>query len=655
MKKLIILSLSVIFLSSFKQEDKKRSDYPIMQPEANSVTLTDSFWLPKIQTVVKTTIPYAFRKCETEGRLENFITAGNVIAGGKGKALGYTFWDDSDIYKLIEGASYSLSSFPDTRLDNYLDSIIGIIKYGQEADGYLSTWRTIDPEYHPARKVQPGGKWSGLWISHELYNCGHLYEAAAAHYLVTGKRNLLDIALKNADLLVRVFGPEDNYDVPGHQEVELGLIKLYRITNNETYLNLARKFLDLRGDTVHRKATPEELVNRSYSQDHLPVVKQTEPVGHAVRAVYMYESMADIAVIYDDFLYRQAVETLWKNMVEKKMYITGGIGARHHRESFGDYYELPNLTAYCETCASIGSVLWNERMFRLTGESKYIDILERTLYNALIAGISTSGTEFFYSNPLEADTVFKFNQKAKDRSPWFGCSCCPTNLVRFIPVVPDLVYAVKDDNVYVNLFASGKASVLAGGKSVEIIQETQYPRNGTVNIDVMPEKTHRFTLNIRIPGWTGNGDATPGGLYRYLDRQVDAPKILLNGKPADYKMNKGYAEITRKWNKNDKITLLFPMKVRQVSTDERVVENNGLLSLEYGPLVYCAEEIDNKDIFNRLSIDTNAEYTVVNRTDLLGGINVIREKIGNDTFTFIPYYAWSNRGENRMKVWVNGK
>ena len=642
MKKLIWFLTGIGLFSCQTAEKTKYSDYPISEVNLNCVELTDAFWLPKIQTVQKKTIKYAFDKCDTEGRFENFITAGRVMNGGEGKTRGAMPFDDTDVYKTIEGAAYSLISAPDAALEHDVDSVIAIIQTGQEPDGYLTTWRTINPMQPPAQWVKPGQRWSDLGASHELYNSGHLFEAATAHYWATGKRNFLDIAVKNADLLVKVFGDSTNYDVPGHQIVETGLIKLYQITKNEDYLKLSKKFLDLRGDAKHRK------IRGPYCQDHLPVTQQDEVVGHAVRALYMYAGMTDIAAIFCDSAYRKAVDKLWKNMVSKKMYITGGLGARHSGEAFGDDYELPNLTAYSETCAAIGSVYWNDRMFRLTGDAKYYDIVERTLYNALIAGISLEGTEFFYSNPLESDAKCTF---ACTRKSWFDCSCCPTNLIRFIPYIPNIIYATQDNNLYVNLFMSNRASIPLNGKTVEIRQETEYPWNGTINISVRPEKPQNFTLKIRIPCWAQN-EVAPGGLYSYGNAPSEQPyQILLNGDAIQNRPKNGYVEISREWTENDRIELTLPMKVRQVVADEQVKDDLGLSSIEYGPLVYCMEEIDNEAVFGQTTINRQAEYSVEMKPDLLGGVNVISD----GTATFIPYYAWSNRGIGKMKVWIKNE
>ncbi len=633
-------------------------DYPISAIPINKVELTDDFWLPKIKTIQKTTIQYAFNKCETEGRMDNFF-----IAGGKmeGTVKGKMPFDDTDLYKIIEGASYSLISNPDPELDAYLDSIIGIIKTGQEPDGYITTWFTIDPANPPAPWVKPSThRWENEVSSHELYNSGHLFEAAAAHYVATGKRNMLDIALKNADLLVEDFGPGKIQIVPGHQIVETGLIELYRITKKHEYLELAKYFLDWRGDSLtHDLFGP-------YSQDHMPVTQQHEVVGHAVRALYMYAAMTDIAALYHDKDYRKVVNNLWENMVYKKLYITGGIGARHEEESFGENYELPNLTAYNETCAAIGSVYWNHRLFLLTGKSKYYDILERTLYNGLISGISVDGTTFFYPNPLESDGNFTFNKGACTRQAWFDCSCCPTNLIRFIPSIPDLIYAQNHDTLYVNLYMSNRATLSLGKSSVIISQHTNYPWDGQVKLNIDPETSKEFTIRLRIPYWAKN-DAVPGSLYKYLENKAERTRLTINEKDVEVDLSKDYIELTREWEKGDEIELFFPMEVKRVIADTNVIEDRGKVALEYGPLVYCAEEVDNDQEIAQLVICDNAEYITEFRTDLFDGINTIVSNVHYCDITkadnsdedlktvLIPYYLWSNRGVGKMKVWFPRK
>jgi hypothetical protein len=636
MKHLIPL-LAAIFLFACSTTEEKAPAYPIKAVNLNQVTMADQFWLPRIKLIQKTTIPFALDKCETEGRMDNFLIAGGVK---EGKTRGVMPFDDTDLYKIIEGASYSLVMAPDTQLDRHIDSLISIIATGQEEDGYLTTYKTIDTTYAPAHWCPAGGRWKDLACSHELYNSGHLFEAAAAHYWATGKDNFLNIALKNADLLVDVFNKEGNPDVPGHQIVETGLVKLYQITGKKDYLELSKHFLDSRGDSTLRQTWGP------YNQDHLPVTQQDEVVGHAVRAVYMYAGMTDMAALYNDEAYLEAVNKLWENMVNKKMYITGGIGSRHDGEAFGKNYELPNLTAYCETCAAIGSVLWSHKMFLLTGDVKYFDIIERTLYNGVIPGLSLDGMNFFYPNPLESDGVYTFNKGACTRSPWFDCSCCPTNLIRFIPFIPNLYYATAGDSLYINLFATNEANISLNGTEVGLKQKTKYPWKGNIKINVNPTEPSAFTIKLHIPGWAKN-IAAPGNLYAYTGKTKARPVVKVNDKETGAYDSHGYLAITREWKAGDVIDINLPMKVKKVVTNEKVETNRGLTALEYGPLVYCAEEADNPDI--PFTLPEKTKFEVNYNPELLGGVNVLT---ANNGLTLIPYYAWSNRGCGKMKVWL---
>ncbi|MGE5846559.1 MAG: glycoside hydrolase family 127 protein [Ignavibacteria bacterium] len=646
-----IITAFALFLITTSFGQKKYQHYPISMVDIKNVEMTDSFWLPKIKIIQDSTIPYGFAKCTMEGRLENFLIAGKKR---RGKVHGKMPFDDTDVYKIIEGASYSLISAPDKSLDDYLDSVIAIIKIGQEPDGYITTWFSIDPDNPPAPWVQKTGKrWTREESSHELYNSGHLFEAAAAHYTATGKRNLLDIAVKNADLLVNNFGPGKLTIPPGHQIVETGLVKLYSITNNQKYLELAKYFLDLRGDSTTHK------LYGAYSQDHKPVVRQTEIVGHAVRAVYMYAGMTDIGAIYNYQAYLNAVRNIWHNMVNRKIYITGGIGAKHEGESLGSDYELPNLTAYGETCASIGDVLWNTRLFQLSGDSKYFDVIERTLYNGLISGISLDGKNFFYVNPLEADGEFAFNQGAKTRQPWFDCSCCPTNLIRFIPSIPGMIYAIQDKKLYASLYASNKANLMINGSKLLIEQKTNYPLDGKIIFTLKLENQLHFALNLRIPGWAKN-QVIPGELYSYINPSVEKISVKVNGNEIEFQPENSYAVINRIWNNNDTIELILPMEIKHISANEMVKEDNNLTALEYGPLVYCVEGIDNNNSVDKITIPDDADLHI-EKSNLFNGINIITGEVPSRDngekikLKAIPYYAWSNRGEGTMKVWLPRK
>ncbi len=648
-----VLVLAITLLGCNNQEASKKNlteavkegDYKISPVSIRNVKLEDEFWLPIIEKVQEKTIDFALEKCRQEGRFENFLIAGGQM---EGKVRGEMPFDDTDVYKIIEGASNSLISSPNPPLQKLLDSLIGIIKIGQEKDGYLTTWRTINPANPPADwvKVEEGKRWEYLAMSHELYNAGHLFEAAAVHYKATGKRSFLDIALKNADLMTETFGDGDGKisTVPGHQIIETGLIKLYLATGKKSYLDLAKYFLDQRGNE-----SSHELFNE-YAQDHKPVIDQKEAVGHAVRAVYMYAGMTDIVAIKKDSAYLKAVNALWENMVSKKMYVTGGIGARHEGESFGDNYELPNLTAYNETCASIGNVYWNHRLHSLTGDVKYFDIIERTLYNGLISGLSLDGKQFFYPNALESDGVYNFNRGACTRQDWFDCSCCPSNLIRFLPSIPGLIYSKTDNELFVNLYASNETKVELQDQIVEVSQKTNYPWDGNIKFRVNPEKESKFSIKFRIPGWARN-EVLPSDLYHYAFENTQENTIVLNGEPLEVKAKEGYFSIEKNWKAGDIVELRFPMDVKEVVANPLVVEDKDKMALERGPIVYAIEEKDNKNDFDAITLNTTDSFDIKWEKDLLEGVNTI----SSERFLAIPYYAWSNRGVGKMKVWLPTK
>lgn len=647
----LFIAIAMLSLAACKNQPPK-PDYPIQGIPFNEVKIADQFWLPKIETNRTVTIPASFAKCEEMGRMDNFL-----IAGGKmqGKVKGEMPFDDTDVYKIIEGAAYSLTTHPDPKLDAYVDSVIGLIKVGQEADGYLTTYKTIDTTYSPAKWCAPAGKWVNEQCSHELYNSGHMFEAAAAHYRATGKKNFLDIATKNADLLVRVFGEGKNPIVPGHQIVETGLIKLYQVTGKEDYLKLAKHFLDFRGDSTKRKLWGP------YNQDHRPVTLQDEAVGHAVRAEYMYAGMTDIAVLYKDEAYKNAVDKIWDNIVTKKLYITGGVGARHDGEAFGNNYELPNLTAYNETCAAIANVYWNYRMFLLHGDSKYIDVLERSLYNGVISGVGLDGKTFFYPNPLECDLHYKFNQGGSlDRQPWFDCSCCPSNVCRFLPSIPGYIYAQASGSLYVNLFVQSSSTINLDKKlPVTISQETQYPWDGQVKIIVSPEKASLFALRLRIPGWIQN-QPVPSDLYSYISSEASPYSVTVNGEKVPFTEENGYAVISREWKPGDVVNYSLPMNIHRVESNQQVVENTGKAAIERGPIVYCIEGKDNGTEMMNFALADSAKLVAKYEPEMLGGVVTISgnaqvknsKTVSVQKMMAIPYFVWDNRGINEMKVWI---
>ncbi len=455
--------------------------------------------------------------------------------------------------------------------------------------------------------------------------------------------------MRNADLLVEVFGSEEKAKVPGHQIVETGLIKLFQLTGKQAYLDLSRHFLDNRGDSTKRPLWG------AYCQDHKPVIKQDEAVGHAVRAAYMYAGMTDIAALCHDEAYARAVSKIWQNTVEKKMYITGGIGSRHEGEAFGENYELPNLTSYNETCAAIANVYWNHRMFLLHGEAKYIDVLERSLYNGVLSGVSLDGRAFFYPNPLSCDMHYRFNRHHLERQPWFDCSCCPTNLCRFMPSIPGYIYAQKENDLYVNLFVKSSTNVELSGVNVKLEQTTNYPWSGDVRIVVSPDKKAEFNLRVRLPGWSLNRPL-PGDLYAYVNASEAEPQLFINGENLDYNMESGYALIARQWKEGDVVTLSLPMPVRTVKSNDLVATNRNKLVIERGPLVYCVEEVDNPKI-EQVSISGKTQFASSYEAALLNGVEVITASGSTDAenFTAIPYHVWNNRGANKMDVWIKAE
>jgi uncharacterized protein len=619
-------------------------DYPIKPVPFTSVKVTDEFWATRLKVNKEITIPIAFQKAEETGRIDNFKIAGNLM---KGKFKTEYPFDDSDIYKNIEAASYSLQIQPDPKLEAYVDTLITYIAAAQEPDGYLYTCRTIDP-LHPH-------EWSGTkrWeledvLSHELYNAGHMFESAVAYFLATGKRTYLDIALRNADLVEKEFGWDKIEKAPGHQVIEMGLVKLYRVTGDERYLNLAKFFIDIRGQR-------QELGD--YAQNHKRFVKQDSAVGHAVRAEYMYSGAADVAAMTGQTEYVQALDKIWEDVVYRKMYITGGTGASGGNEGFGLPYELPNGSAYCETCASIADVYWNYRMFLLHGEAKYFDVLERVLYNALLSGVSLSGDHFFYPNPLASTGQHT-------RSEWFGCACCPCNVTRLLPSVLGYVYAVRQRNVYVNLFMQSKSEIVVDGNKVNLKQNTKYPWNGAIEIEVNPSGKQKFQLMVRIPGWVTD-QPLPGDLYAFIDNQINPVTLRVNGKDSKLVMNNGYTCIEREWKQGDKVQIDLPMQIRRIVANKKVAADRNKIALQRGPIVFCAEGIDHPSgIALNLIVDNDAMLTSEFAPGLLNGVQVIKGEakgtyrtkdgtieVHKQPFTAIPYYAWANRGSSEMTVW----
>ncbi len=624
-RSLIILSLTIAVLLSGCGE--KAKDYPVEAVHFSDVELTDTFWNHKIERNLEVTMPYVLEQLNDKGRI-----------GG------------SSLYKVLEGVCYYLMTENDPQLQVLADSLVQMVKDSQQPDGNLGRART-NPDGTP---LPDSLRWLGTddfgetGGTHGLYGPGHMYEAAVAHYQATGKTDMLEVAEKNAELLLSVFGPGKLVSYPFHPEVELALVKLYRATGNEDYLELSKFFIDSRGPN-----------GTEYSQSHKKVANQEEPIGHAVRALYLYSGVTDIVALTGDKDYAAAIDRIWNSMVSSKLYITGGTGAYADHEAFGEPYYLPNITAYNETCASIANILWNERMFRLKGNAAYIDVLERILYNSLLDGVSISGDRFFYPNPLASTGQYQ-------RASYYGVPCCLTNIVRFMPQVPGFIYAHKDNDLYVNLFIGSNSRVELEDGPVEISLETGYPWDGMVRIKVDPMDNDDLTLRIRIPGWT-LGNPVPSALYYFMDDPAGMASISINSKTMNYTMEDGYAVIEREWSDGDVVIMELPMQTRKIAANDRVEDDKGRFAIQRGPIVYCLEGPDNSDgLVQNIMIEPEAVFTVEKRDELLDGTYAItttgysfKKQQGNNEplineqeITAIPYYLWANRGPAGMMVWI---
>ena len=667
----------ICLLTGFMGTAFAQSGYPYTQVPFTSVKITPgTFWGDRIRAAREVTIPLAFSKCESEHRYKNFEMAAYTLQhpGHPGlqtpewnvaKFMGFSF-DDTDVYKTIEGASYVLQTFPDAKLKAYIDSVLDVVGAAQESDGYLYTARTINPE-HP-HGWAADKRWAAEeHASHELYNLGHMVDAACAHYQATGSDKFLNIAKRYADCVIKEVGAGEGQAcvVPGHQIAEMALARLYVLTGEKKYLDEAKFLLDYRGKTK---------IKNIYSQSDKPVVDQTEAWGHAVRAGYMYAGMADVAALLGDSTYIKAIDTIYENIVSKKYYLTGGVGARHQGEAFGADYELPNLTAYNETCAAISMVYLFERMFLLHGDAKYIDCLERTLYNGVISGMSVDGGKFFYPNPLSSDGHYRFNaDNTMTRQPWFGCACCPSNLCRFIPSMPGYIYGVRDNNLYVNLFAANMATIKVNGKDVTLEETTQYPWDGDISIKVLQNKAKQFNMLVRIPGWV-QSKVVPSDLYAFNDDIFSTYEVSVNGQRVEGELENGYLVINRNWKEGDVVRIHFDMPVRTVVANPRISDDRGRIAVERGPLVYCAEWADNEGInphhlllARQPKFEVEASYGIQNTEGDGKTFNVtaITAQAQEASVTpegkltakdvrvkLIPYYAWNHRGAGKMDVWL---
>ncbi len=572
-------------------------------------------------------IPHNLDTCEETGRIDNFRHASGATP--RGDFRGHIF-NDSDVYKVLEGVAYSLHTHPDPEMKARLDEIIDLIAGSQQEDGYLNTWFTV---------AKPDDRWKNLGSDHELYCAGHMFEAAVAHYYATDDRKFLDVACRFADYIDSVFGEGKRHGIAGHPEIELALVKLWRATGDERYLNLSRFFVEEHGNDKHRK------LFGGYAQDHLPVREQTEPVGHAVRFLYFYSGVADLAAIDGDEGYVKTMDRLWDYIVTKKMYVTGGVGVQGHGEGFANAYYLPNHEAYCETCASIGMVFWNHRLALLHGDGKYADLVERLLYNGAISGVSLDGSKFFYVNPLAS-------RGDHHRQPWYGCACCPTNVVRFVASLGQYPYATIGDGegICVLHYVGGEADIQLHSDNVRVSQETNYPWDGDVKITVAPQRAADFTMRVRIPAW------------------CESPTLSVNGDPVDIRPDRGFVSIRRTWEPGDAIRLNLPMQVRRVPANPNVESQTGRMAVMRGPVVYCLEDVDNPCPVDQVAISAEATFKTDYQDDLLGGVTVLRTQgtrsgiietdegldvAANDVeLTMIPYFAWDNREPGNMAVWI---
>lgn len=649
MYRFTITTLIIVFTGTALAQD-----YPVQPVPFTAVSVDDAFWSPRLDTSRKVTLPAFFKRCEEIGLIDNFAVAGGLIEGiHRGARYG-----DSDLYKVMQGAAYQLSLKPDPELDRYVDEIISKLAAAQMDDGYLSTPRIITPELDytktdkkSAKPYEMYGKprWARMDHGHELYCMGHMIEAAVAHHRATGKRNFLDVAIKSADLICKTFGPKEGqlHNVPGHQEIELALVKLYRATGEKKYLDMSKYFLDERGHyngrTVHMHKE-----SKTYAQDDIPVIDQRVPHGHVVRAAYMYCGMADIAALTGDMAYITAIDAIWENIVSKRLYLIGSMGVHGYAEGFGPDYKLPNQEAYNETCATIGTSFLNHRLFLLHKDAKYFDLFERSLYNGVLAAVSLNGDECFYPNPMASDGIYDRHV----RKPWYSTACCPSNISRFMPSVPGYIYAHDGNDLYVNLFIGGTGHIDMVQGAVQVTQETNYPWDGNVSITVNPEERRAFDILIRIPGWTQN-QPVPTDLYRYMQANDEEVSVSVNGKPVPLKMKKGYIRISREWQPGDQIAVNLPMPIRRVVSHEAVEDNAGRVAIERGPIVYCAEGVDNGGKALDLVLPDAAKLTHAHHADQFDGVTMIEASLNeDDRVKLIPYYAWAHRGRGEMNVWL---
>jgi len=626
-----IVILTVLFCAGITDAEQaqtvEKAHYTrLEEPLLGEVRLDDEFWAPRIKTCREVTLPHCFEMCEKTGRIANFVKA----AKKEGEFQG-TWFDDSDVHKVIEAAAYSLRLHPDPMLDKMTDDVIAKIAAAQQDDGYIMCFFILGDASERFKYINQPAR-------HELYTMGHLIEAGAAHYRMTGKRNFIDVSIKAADHIDSIFGPGKRMEVPEHQEMELALIKLYRVTGEKRYLRLAEFFIDQRGNAGGHR------LYGSYSQDHKPVREQGQAVGHAVRAMYNCMGMLDLYTETGDHQLLAACKRIWRSVTHRRMYVTGGVGATRKGEAFGSDYDLPNATAYAETCAQIGLIHFARRMFLIEPDGEYADVMERALYNAFLSGLSISGNKFFYQNRLAAVGDYR-------RTPWYDCACCPSNVIRVYPRLGQLVYALGKSGIYVNLYAAGTGKISVDGKQVILKQETRYPWDGRVVLTVTPKKAHELDICLRIPGWCRENE-TPGGLY-LASESKEKPVLRINGKEGSLdKLEKGYVRISRTWKSGDRIELDLPMPVRRIHAHPEVKADAGLVALQRGPIVYCVEGVDHGGRVSHLSLPADTKLSAEHRSDMLGGVTVLKGKVRGLDLLAIPYYAWDNREGGEMAVWL---
>ena len=614
MKQYLLLAASAFLLQgcqTSKEDIKEQPLKMIEQIDFSHVKINDNFWSPRLSKHVSATLPVCIDQIENQtGRIRNFENA----AKGEGEHSGI-FFDDSDVYKALEGMAYSLINNPDPELEKKADEWIDKFAAAQQPDGYINTFYTL---------TGLDKRWTNM-DKHEMYCAGHMIEAGVAYYQATGKRKLLDVCIRMTDHMMSQFGPGKRHWVPGHEEIELALVKLYQTTQEQKYLDFAYWLLEERGHG-HGTMGDEGKWNPVYYQDIVPVRQLTDISGHAVRCMYLYCGMADVAALKNDTGYIAAMDRLWDDVVHRNMYITGGVGSSHDNEGFTEDYDLPNLVAYCETCASVGMVLWNQRMNQLTGDSKYIDVLERSLYNGALAGISLGGDRFFYVNPLES-------KGDHHRQEWYGCACCPSQLSRFLPSIGNYIYASSDDALWVNLYIGNTGQIRIGETDILLTQETDYPWDGSVKLTISTSQPLEKEIRLRIPNWCKTYD------------------LSINGKRINVSEEKGYAVI-KDWKSQDVIALDMDMPVEIVAADPHVKENFGKRAIQRGPLVYCMEEIDNPVYFDQIQLSPSTTFQTAFASDILNGIKTIKTNGRAQSATFIPYYAWDNRKAGKMRVWI---